>query len=535
MKAINRSYSLIEQLVILSIFTIIIKLIYANYFSLILGDALAYCGESKQLALGNISGVSPLWFGVHYLWIGFFNLFISGTSLACKAASFLPAILILIPMCWFSRILFSEKISWMIGLSIAVHPRLIEYSVNGYPTTFYLLLIAISIAFFILMLKKIKLIYSLGFGIPLGILFCSRAETITLFGMLVLWALFLIYFKEKSESLKEISNKKLLTRFILIPALSYALSISLLFGIINNISSKLGFFGKYSAVSKSTQIVFNSDQESSKFFVKQRLAKKNLETKKEKIVPKMNFFMNIKTLLVHFFNKGFIGTSAQFMLKTALTPLLLFFFYFIFINFKSMWFDLYSIPLLIIFVWPILFFSLFWSEPRHLFPSVLPVIILGSLGLEQCRFSMMPYLNKLHIKSIVILFVFLGGIAVSSWQNRRLNQKYGFQTELSNWVKINIEKESVFVGSPYGQGGLTSYMSERKLIHQLWTEDVKDFKDFVIEKKASWLIISEEYLKFANEEILSIIEDGVPGFEKVFEIKDGYDGDLTQVYRLKEI
>jgi len=94
-----------------------------------------------------VSKVDASWTNLFCYWEALFRMLGLGPARGAVVASFVPGILLALPVAWMARALFGSSVAWLAGLLTVAHPRLVEYSCNGYAETFYLFAFALGAAF----------------------------------------------------------------------------------------------------------------------------------------------------------------------------------------------------------------------------------------------------------------------------------------------------------------------------------------------------------------------------------------------------
>jgi len=81
------------------------------------------------------------------------------------------------------RALFGSSVAWLAGLLTVAHPRLVEYSCNGYAETFYLFAFALGTAFLLRVFQTYSLLPALSWGLCFGLYSCVRSEGVLAFAL----------------------------------------------------------------------------------------------------------------------------------------------------------------------------------------------------------------------------------------------------------------------------------------------------------------------------------------------------------------
>lgn len=518
------------QLIILLLLSLLSRWIYLFFNSFIVGDAVTYCSQSKLLATGMSNLIDPFWFGIHYYWTALIHKTIpSDIILSCNLASFIPSLLIVFFVYILFKKIVSEKSLWIIGVSFAVHPRLLEYAANGYPTSLYLLLAIIGISSLVLSYKELKIKYAVIFGLSFGLLFSSRTETSSLFAMLVCTSVIFIFLKHKIPFLNGESNKKLINHFILIPVSLFCFSYISYLKITTYVIKDYEVMSKGSIFAVVHTVLENRNTVNSAHY--KATFSENKFSKEEKSSNLSEIIMNY---ISFFFKQGLYSNIKIFLFKVVLSPLFIFMLYYIYWSKRYKDYDLLLMPLYISFIWPFLFFSFFWTEPRHLFIAIFPAIIIGSIGLEKFfnLNSISLKLKSLNLKYIATTIIIVCSLSVAIYQNRRMNNKLEFQLELSSWVKENLRENEKFYGDGHGYGAYTSFYSKRLFKTRPWMESLLVLENYLTVNNIKWIILYEEAIKQLNPELSNVFTEGINNYQKVYEVVDNYSGNVIQVYQI---
>jgi hypothetical protein len=195
---------------------------------------------------------------------------------------------------------------------------------------------------------------------------------------------------------------------------------------------------------------------------------------------------------------------------------------------------------------PLGFYPVIQVEPRLLFPILIPVNIFGAAGLV--AFSRYASSGKWKLGQVdgfatrlskrfgmnPLLYVTASGLllmsfSISAWRGADVERDFDFHRHLSGWIKESVSTDELIVGCGYGYVSTTGFLSAHRTVPRLWTEDSSDLVRFMADCDSRWLIIYEAFLRRANPELMKILETGIPGLERVYEVVD-HQGMRTQVF-----
>jgi putative flippase GtrA len=103
------------------------------------GDAVSYSWVAWALGHGNAGQADAFWHSLFDYWQA--GLVASGLPQypAMVLSSLIPGVLVTVPVMLLASRLYGNTVALVAGLATALHPRLVEYSVNGYAESFFLL------------------------------------------------------------------------------------------------------------------------------------------------------------------------------------------------------------------------------------------------------------------------------------------------------------------------------------------------------------------------------------------------------------
>jgi putative flippase GtrA len=114
------------------------RLLFVSIAPVAYGDAVNYSWVAWLTARGEWQLADPFWHSLFDFWQALLLMTGIGQYPALVLASLLPGLLLIVPVYLLARRLYGNTVALVAGLFIALHPRLVEYSVNGYAESFYL-------------------------------------------------------------------------------------------------------------------------------------------------------------------------------------------------------------------------------------------------------------------------------------------------------------------------------------------------------------------------------------------------------------
>ncbi|MBP7865608.1 MAG: GtrA family protein [Acidobacteria bacterium] len=138
--------SFLRQGVVLVLGALAARLGYLLLAGAVYGRGAECAAAARTLAAGGLLDPGSFPGGPFCLWQALFVKLGLGPSAAPVLASLVPGVLLMLPVAWMARRLFGPRAAWLAGAFTAVHPRLVEYSCNGFPEGFSLLFFTLAVA-----------------------------------------------------------------------------------------------------------------------------------------------------------------------------------------------------------------------------------------------------------------------------------------------------------------------------------------------------------------------------------------------------
>ena len=485
---------------------LICRIGYLFFTTTVYGDGVHYAEIGFQISKGEFALVDRFWMNLFCFWEAFIYLFVKNPITGAMVAGIIPGSLMVIPVFWLGKILFNSRVGFLAALIIAFHPRLIAFSCNSYSEIFYIFLICLGVLCLTFLLKRgsekpwLALCFGACFGAYVGV----RGEGIVLY-LAMLPTLFFI----PRRGIHLISS---LFGFGSVLALYALLSFSLLG------SPSLG--QKKMVLTKTY-----SEQLDYRLSAKEDYEEGGLAFNQEENV---DWKIILKTLMER------VPLNILYAMErlpgVLLTPLI-FFLFLLPISYHPKPSDWLSwTPLLLMFVFPLVFYTLIQIEPRYFFTILIPVHIFGFAGL----FAALSYSYPRHLTTIltsITLGIILYLIPLTIWVGVSTERKYEIDQVLSAWIKTHVPPNEKIAGDGFGYISTTAFLADRLSIPRLWTKDPSRLASFMREQKLHWLILYEPFIRENNPELINILDQGIPEMTKVYETKDK-KGMRYQIYRI---
>ena len=182
----------------LTILAFVIRIFFLQFQQFITHDGAEYAVLGKNLIAGNgymsIQGQINLFFSPLYpLLIGIFSLVFENLELSARLVSILFGSLLIIPLYFFSRKIYNQKVAIISSLLVALYWVLIRYSTATMTeSTYTFLLMCSALLVYTALINQTKVLFILS-GIFLGLSYLTRPDAIGY--LFIFMVLTLIYFK----------------------------------------------------------------------------------------------------------------------------------------------------------------------------------------------------------------------------------------------------------------------------------------------------------------------------------------------------
>jgi len=514
---------------ILLLFAFIIRLIYLHLTAAVTGDAVHYAWIAEDLAKGRFGNLDQYWANLFCYWQA--SLLFLGIDRISGAiiSSFMPGIILVIIVAWLAKSLYGTRAGWYAGLFTAIHPRLVEYSCNGYSEVFYIFLMTCGIACLTRLIQRPSKVTALGWGISMGLYCAVRGEGLLLF----LATLFLLIwvFARKSEYIDSGAHMPVKNR-VRKPYISYIIYGVIGFLIVMGVYVNLLKFtmGETDLLSKKSalSLKFASTIDYRKS-VQEIFSPQGVVFGKNKLTP--SYISYIPKLILRY-PKYFLYFVKK-LPRVLMSPLFIFAILLPFFKTRQNGGLADKSPLLLMLIFPLFFYPFIMVDSRYIFATLIPIHIFGAAGLIKFCDYVSNKLNLRYLLQFCATAILLIMFPVLIWMGSLKEENYKYNRILAKYLAQAVPENEVIMGCPYGYITDTCFLAGRRSSPRLVTNDPNELVEFVRRKKTRWLILYEDFIRRANEQLLSVLDRGLPGFERVYEVKNR-NGLRVQVFHIKD-
>lgn len=471
---------------------LVLRLGFLALAPVVYGDAVSYSWVAWLTAQGELAQVDTFWHSLFDFWQALLVLAGADRYPALVLASLIPGTLLILPIYLLGRRLYGEAVGLLAALVTAVHPRLLEYSVNGYAEMLYLFAATWAVwGLTALYQQPGNRRAALVTGLGLGGYFLVRNEVILL---ILFWLVFSFWLGRR--------RSWPLGRGLLIAAL-VALGLSLGYvGLNQQLWDQYGLFAKGSNLAKEHVETLDMTE----------AARETYGGTPTTTAP--GPLQKLLTLAQRWPRN--LMYSLERLPGVLFSPLLLFALLLPVLVARRGSGTGDEWPLLSFSLWPLLFYPLLQLEPRLLFPSLIGVNLFGAAGLMAFGrllaeyFQSRPRLAARVIPGLaaLILLLMLPLGPVLAWYS---NANRGFHRDVGHWIARQIRPDVRIAGDGYGYVSASTFWAGRKGEPRRWTATPAELVNWAREQGFGVVILYQEYLRRANPEWLPVLESGLPG------------------------
>jgi putative flippase GtrA len=461
----------------------------------IYGDAVNYAWVARLTGSGELESVDLFWHSLFDFWQVLFVWLGAGQHAAPVLASLVPGVLVIWPIALITWRLFGNAASVLAATVAALHPRLVEYSLNGYAESFYLLGAVWAVWGAITLIRQPRSTSGLiatGMGLSAWVL--VRNEAVVFAAMLVA-AVFVFHWKRWRELLGTTSRVAVIVCLMIS---GYALT-------------NLALWGQPGLMQKGSNLAREHVE-----MLDPREAARETYGQAESESSGPSLAGRLSNLAGRW--PGNVRYTAERLPGILLSPLLLFALLLPLLQRRrnpngESW------PMLLFGAWPLLFYPFIQLEPRMLFPTLIAVIVFGSAGLWATGRRLAQVVTwrqgrVRHALAAAVIALLLPLIPLLAWHS---SSERGFHRDVGRWIRDSVPADTRIVGDGYGYVAASAFWAGRRAEPRLWTEHPSALVNSIDED--SVLLLYERYLRESNPELLATLDEGLPGMTRVAEFE----------------
>ncbi|MDH3986450.1 MAG: GtrA family protein [Gammaproteobacteria bacterium] len=482
-----------RQLWVILAIALVARMLFVAMAPVAYGDAVSYSWVAWLTARGEWQLADPFWHSLFDFWQALLLLTGLEQYPALVLASLLPGLLLVVPVYLLTRRLYGDTAALVAGLFIALHPRLVEYSVNGYAETFYLHAAMWAVWGITAVIQDSKQRGApVVIGIALAGYFLVRNEAVLL--VILLGAVALLLAVRRSYDL----------RLAIKPTALFAACVIAYVVASQALWDQNGLFSKSSNLGKQNLETLDIAAAARETYGAP--AETHSETSPGDTLKRLAARWPANLMYTAERLPGILLSPV--VVLAILLPLL------VARRGYAHWDEL---PLLVFTIWPLVFYPLVQLEPRLLFPTLIGTGIFGAAGAIAAGRLIATALSSSvrrrlaeHGVPAMLVLLLLPLLPALAWNS---DQSRGYHREVGAWLAAHIPPGTGIAGDGYGYVSSSSFWAGRKGEPRLWVADAGTLASVASERQQPVLLLFEEYLRSANPQLLPVLDEGIPGMQ----------------------
>lgn len=460
------------------------RLVFAWAAPVAYGDAINYSWVAWFIGHGQASLADSFWHSLFDFWQA--GLVVLGLDQyhTMVLASLLPGLLMVVLVFDLTRQLYGYTAARIAGIITALHPRLVEYSVNGYAETFYLCCAVLALWGICSLWNRprnLPAILAAGTGLAGWIL--VRNEAIVFAGLALIIGLYL-----GRNRIAELGPACLKAGLV-------CLAIVLVYATANElIWQDHGLLRKSTNLGRQYVEMLDPRAAAQETYGLANIAAQAPEPALQRWTRNLRYTGERLPgiILSPLFLVALLLPLVYPRRESARAP---------------------AWPLLLFTAWPVLFYPFIQLEPRMLFPTLIGAIVFSSAALMPAG----RWLNSLFSPSrrdslrrapavamVISLLAVLPLLASHSMKTR------GYHRQVGEWLKTYLPAETPIIGDGYGFVTASAFWAGRRAEPRPWTDNPAELARAAL-ASGSALVLYRDHLERFNPELLQAMDDGLPG------------------------
>lgn len=489
-----------RPIVVITAIGLVARLVFLWIAPVIYGDSVNYAWVARLTAIGDLAAVDLFWHSLFDFWQALFVWAGAGQFHAPVLASLVPGLLLIWPVALITWQLYGNRAAQLAATLTALHPRLIEYSLNGYAESFYLLAAICAVwGLMVLAMQPRRPAALLMTGVGLSAWILVRNEALLFAGVALLIALI-----QRRGAWQEVVGAALRVSVIVTAVIGlYCLG-------------NFALWGQTGLVQKRSNLARQHTE-----MLDMRAAAQETYGRADAAQQKPGWSEIARTLAARW--PGNLRYLAERLPGVLLSPIFLFALLLPVLRRNGptrasprsapVW------PVLLMTIWPLGFYPLIQLEPRMLLPTLVGAIIFGSAGALLAGRRLVevlggpPRLMRMAPAAVTIVLL----LPLIPLLARYSDGERGFHREIGQWIASGVRADERIIGDGYGYVSASAFWAGRRAEPRIWTDRPEILADTVDE--ATILLIYERYLREANPELVAVMDEGLPGLVRVAEFR----------------
>jgi 4-amino-4-deoxy-L-arabinose transferase-like glycosyltransferase len=416
----------------------------------------------------------------------------------------IPGVLIVVPGYLIALRLYGRPAALLAGLALALHPRLVEYSVNGYAETFFLhAALWATWGATVLVREPSRLWAAVVTGSGLAVWFLVRNEAILAAALLCLAVGIAWWRSRRRPSASVLAG--IATAFVALVSLHLACDTAI--------------FGSATLFSKGS----NLGRTHVEMLDPREAARETYGTGQAVPAQRAADPTAVAVRIVERWPRNLLYTLER-LPGVLLSPLFLLALLLPAVSRRRGSVPAEELPLLTLALWPLLFYPLLQLEPRMLLPVVIGTCIFGAAALVAAGQLIARRVRKPALQWAPAALVIVALLPLLPVLARHTEAERGFHREVGAWLAANVGPEVTITGDGYGYVTASGFWAGRRAQARIWADDSAALSRWVAAKSPGVVILYERYLREFNPELIKALDEGLPGLDPVRTFEGGRAG-----------
>jgi len=480
-----------SDLVLLVLLAVGVRLGFVAAAPVAYGDAINYSWVAWLVGHGRAGEADAFWHSAFDYWQALLlplGLDQFGTLVA---ASLIPGALLVVPGYLLGLRLYGRAPAVIAGLALALHPRMIEYSVNGYAETFFLHASMWAVwGMTVLLRQPGRVGPAVVAGAGLAAWFLVRNEAVLAVALLC-GVLFLGWWSSGIRPRFSVLATLVLTGAAVVAL--YAAADTRVFG-------EVQLFSKGSNLGRAHVEMLDPREAAKETYAVD--ARAGAEQPRE--------LADVAVRLAERWPRNVVYTLER-LPGVLLSPLFLLALLLPALSRRRGGRRGEEWPLLAFTLWPLLFYPLLQLEPRMLLPVAIGSCIFGAAALVAIGAFITQRLGSPALRWAPAVLVILAMLPMLPILAKHTEAERGFHREIGAWLAANVRSGDLITGDGYGYVTASGFWAGRRTLPRAWAADTSELSAWARENSPGVVILYERYLRESNPELLRALEEGLPG------------------------
>lgn len=471
------------------------RLAFLAVAPVVYGDAVNYSWVAWLTAHGRLAEVDIFWHTLFDFWEAALAALGLDRYPMLVLSTLIPGTLLVVPVYLVARRLYGETAGMLAALLVALHPRLVEYSVNGFAEMFYLFGAAWAVwGLTVLFQTPERRLAGIAFGLGLAIYLLSRNEALVFLAMLLALSALAMGMGRIRPMRGLITGLAVLAVAILV-----------------YVGTNMALWGEHGLFEKSSNLA----KQYAETLDIAEAARETYGAEPASADEEVDIADRVSTLIERWPRN--LLYAAERLPGVLLSPVVLFALLLpVLAGRRGSDSGVDELPLLTLTIWPLLFYPLVQLEPRLLFPTLIGVCIFGSAGLIAFgrfvagQLYRSPGIARMAAPAlaICILALLIPVTAALAW-NSEIQR--GYHRTVGAWLADNLPADTAIAGGGYGYVSASTFWAGIRGQPRHWVEDPARLTPWARANGYAVILLYEPYVRAANPQLLAALEDGVPG------------------------